>query len=189
MQEKKGEVMNTGTVGNMWEKWNIAGGYGIRPACKIFRINMLPGDETKDMEALNDFLSSRTILLVQPQFVPSKVDHWLVFVIYYDVEHGGQNGGNPQKTEEILDERAETPSKLDYDESLAEKLRAWRSKEAKSRGWPAYIILYNKTIEDVARKMPTSLENLLQVEGANKKTIEEFSSEILGIVREHIKEM
>ena len=100
MQEKKGEVMNTGTVGNMWEKWNIAGGYGIRPACKIFRINMLPGDETKDMEALNDFLSSR-LFFGTTTVCSSKVDHWLVFVIYYDVEHGRQKWRQTTKTEEI----------------------------------------------------------------------------------------
>lgn len=181
------EVVHMGVVGNMWEKWNILGGHDIKPACKVFRVNMLPEDEAKDMEALNSFLSSRAILSVQPQFVPSKVDHWLVFVVYYETGSGSEAGVSEERVPTPGSEK-ETSTRPDYDEGLAEKLRAWRSKEAKNRGWPAYIVLYNKTLEDIARKMPTSLENLLQVEGANKRTIEEFSSDILGIVREHVKE-
>lgn len=61
-------------------------------------------------------------------------------------------------------------------------LKEWRSKEAQSAGKPAYVILHDSTIEEIASRAPGSIDELLLVPGIGPGKSDRYGDEILGIV-------
>ena len=61
-------------------------------------------------------------------------------------------------------------------------LKQWRSKEAKSAGKPAFVILHDSTIEEIARRTPTSIDELMSVPGIGPAKSDRYGHEILAVV-------
>ena len=61
-------------------------------------------------------------------------------------------------------------------------LKEWRSKEAKSAGKPAYVILHDSTIEEIARREPASIDELLLVPGIGPSKGDRYGDEILAVL-------
>lgn len=78
-------------------------------------------------------------------------------------------------------EAAVDPDEDDYDKELYEKLRKWRSKRAVQDGKPAYIVAHDSTLQDVARRQPQTLQQLLAVNGFGPKKLESYGGEIIEI--------
>jgi RecQ family ATP-dependent DNA helicase len=83
---------------------------------------------------------------------------------------------------------ATTPArKLDTSEisphaaAIEEKLRTWRLAEARKHRVPAYCIVGNKTMRDIAQQRPLTLEELLCVSGIGPAKVEKFGDEICRI--------
>lgn len=150
--------------------------------CRILRVNMTPEDNLKDMQTLNKFLLDKRIVSIKEQFVTGKVDYWLVFVTY---EHQPEVNEitNIKKNIEI-----ETDIKSDIDEELLAKIKQWRSEKCKQFMIPAYMILHNKTAEELARVCPTTYENLDKIKGIGGKTKDKFGNEIIDLITNHRKE-
>ena len=68
--------------------------------------------------------------------------------------------------------------------NVVEKLKDWRSKKANSEGVERYVILHNKTIEDIAETPPKYEEEFKAIKGLGGKKFEKYGEEILAIVRE-----
>lgn len=64
---------------------------------------------------------------------------------------------------------------------LLNKLKAWRARRAKSDAMPAYIIAHDKTLEQVAERVPQTKQQLLAVNGFGPKKLEQYGQEILEI--------
>ena len=67
------------------------------------------------------------------------------------------------------------------DEELAERLRAWRTGEAKRLGVPAYVVMHNQALAAIAQTRPATPRQLLSVQGMGDAKVEKFGEAILKI--------
>jgi ATP-dependent DNA helicase RecQ len=70
------------------------------------------------------------------------------------------------------------------DPAVAEALRAWRRKLAKELAVPAYVILHDSTLDEIAARAPRSIAALCEISGIGEKKAERFGAGILGVVAE-----
>lgn len=61
-------------------------------------------------------------------------------------------------------------------------LKTWRTDKAAIENVPAYVIMNNRTLEDIASMKPATKEELLRIQGMGKKRVELYGSEILDII-------
>lgn len=71
----------------------------------------------------------------------------------------------------------------DIDQVLVTELRGWRSATAKSRDVPAYVVMSDATLRAVCHRVPTTVQELVQVPGIGPMKVEQFGEDILGIIR------
>ena len=69
------------------------------------------------------------------------------------------------------------------DEALFQLLRAWRSDTAKEQAVPAYVILHDKTLRELAEVRPTSHGMLAGITGMGSAKIEHYGAELLDLIR------
>ncbi|WP_371324860.1 DNA helicase RecQ [Dechloromonas sp. ZY10] len=69
------------------------------------------------------------------------------------------------------------------DEALFQELRRWRSDTAREQGVPAYVILHDKTLRELAEVRPTSRGLLTTVSGMGSAKIEHYGEELLNLIR------
>lgn len=74
-----------------------------------------------------------------------------------------------------------------YDEQLFNALRNWRTQIAKESSKPAYTVLADSSLEEVALRRPQSAAELIRVRGIGPRKLELFGEEILQIVGEHVR--
>ncbi|MEM7588050.1 MAG: HRDC domain-containing protein, partial [Acidobacteriota bacterium] len=65
---------------------------------------------------------------------------------------------------------------------LYEALKAWRLKEAKRRRIPAFRVMSNRTLGEIAASRPSSQVELLAVYGVGPTIVEKYGETLLGIV-------
>jgi ATP-dependent DNA helicase RecQ len=70
--------------------------------------------------------------------------------------------------------------------SLLEQLRRWRQRVARSAGAPAYVVLPDRTLEEIAAKQPRNPSELRAVHGIGPVKLEMFGEEILALVLDDI---
>jgi superfamily II DNA helicase RecQ len=68
------------------------------------------------------------------------------------------------------------------DTKLEKQLRAWRLAEAKKLGRPAFFVFGDRTLRAIVQARPTTLADLLEVEGIGPAKAEMFGHDILRIV-------
>ena len=69
------------------------------------------------------------------------------------------------------------------DETLFQELRRWRSDTAREQGVPAYVILHDKTLRELAEVRPTSRGLLATISGLGSAKIEHYGEELLSLIR------
>jgi ATP-dependent DNA helicase RecQ len=67
--------------------------------------------------------------------------------------------------------------------ALVAALRAWRAEVARKRGFPAYVVLHDSTIDGIASARPTTLDQLRGVAGIGDKKLEHYGGELIAMVR------
>jgi ATP-dependent DNA helicase RecQ len=67
--------------------------------------------------------------------------------------------------------------------ALFEALRAWRGKEARTRGVPAYVVFADATLLAIADERPATLDALAGVRGVGPRKLEDFGEALLELVR------
>jgi ATP-dependent DNA helicase RecQ (EC 3.6.1.-) len=68
------------------------------------------------------------------------------------------------------------------DPPLVATLRQWRSEKAREQGVPAYVILHDRTLYEIAELLPNSRQALLSVPGIGLAKAERYGEELLAIV-------
>ena len=68
------------------------------------------------------------------------------------------------------------------DEALFQILRQWRSDTAKEQAVPAYVILHDKTLRELAEVRPISRGLLATIIGMGSAKIEHYGAELLSII-------
>jgi ATP-dependent DNA helicase RecQ len=66
---------------------------------------------------------------------------------------------------------------------LVAALRTWRSEVARKRGFPAYVVLHDSTIDGIASARPTTLDQLRGIAGIGDKKLEHYGEELIAMVR------
>ena len=72
------------------------------------------------------------------------------------------------------------------DNELFQLLRRWRSDTAKEQAVPAYVILHDKTLRELAEVRPVSHGLLASITGMGSAKIEHYGEEILALIREAV---
>jgi ATP-dependent DNA helicase RecQ len=63
-----------------------------------------------------------------------------------------------------------------------EALRAWRTEVAREHDLPAYLIFPNSTLQELAQKNPSSLDEVAAVSGVGAKKLEAYGRELLRVL-------
>ena len=69
------------------------------------------------------------------------------------------------------------------DETLFQLLRKWRAETAKEQGVPAYVILHDKTLRELAEARPVSHGLLAGITGMGSAKIEHYGEDLLQLIR------
>jgi ATP-dependent DNA helicase RecQ len=79
--------------------------------------------------------------------------------------------------------RAAGPSSLaTADGALLERLKAWRLAESRAQALPAYVILHDRTLAEIAAQRPRHLEKLAGISGIGAKKLERYGPALIEIV-------
>lgn len=82
----------------------------------------------------------------------------------------------------------EKPEKLSEDDLtqneiyILDNLKSWRTMKAEEANVPAYVILWNQHLIEVARAKPRTREELAKVNGFSEKRVDNYGDEILTIL-------
>jgi len=71
----------------------------------------------------------------------------------------------------------------DYDLELVERLKAWRKGEAERRSVPAYVVLTDATLENIATELPVDTAALVAIPGIGARTLAAYADPLLALVR------
>lgn len=69
-----------------------------------------------------------------------------------------------------------------YDEGLFERLREWRSDVAKAESVPAYVVFTDLTLQAIAEVRPTSVGQLLTINGIGRTKQEKYGDAVLEVL-------
>jgi len=69
-------------------------------------------------------------------------------------------------------------------EALFDRLKAWRLNEARLQSVPAFVILHDKTLAEIARQRPRSLADLEGISGIGARKLERYGPALVAITRE-----
>ncbi|MBR5695417.1 MAG: AAA family ATPase [Paludibacteraceae bacterium] len=95
------------------------------------------------------------------------------------------------KTDEARKKGKEKYASLSADilhPELYERLREWRKDEADAQNYPAYMVLAQKALVNIANLMPANEAELLQVQGVGKGIVSRYGEDILAVVEECVEQ-
>ena len=69
------------------------------------------------------------------------------------------------------------------DPQLFEALRSWRLDQAKEQKQPAFCVFTDATLEEIAARRPTSVSELLRVNGVGQSKLDKYGEAVLEICR------
>ena len=67
-------------------------------------------------------------------------------------------------------------------ETVFEKLRAWRGATAKEQGVPAYVVFHDATLRSIAVAAPSTLRELAGISGVGESKLAKYGESILGLL-------
>jgi ATP-dependent DNA helicase RecQ len=66
--------------------------------------------------------------------------------------------------------------------TLMERLKRWRLDEARAQAVPAYVILHDSTLADIARHRPSTLHELAMIQGIGRTKLERYGPALIEVV-------
>jgi ATP-dependent DNA helicase RecQ len=69
------------------------------------------------------------------------------------------------------------------DSALLERLRQWRSEQAREQSLPAYVIFHDATLSAIASARPTDMDGLSTIHGIGVKKLERYGPALLALLR------
>jgi ATP-dependent DNA helicase RecQ len=70
------------------------------------------------------------------------------------------------------------------DAQLLTRLKELRSRLAKERGVPAFVVFHDKSLIDMARRRPATEADFAHVHGVGEAKLEAFSEAFMGVIAE-----
>jgi ATP-dependent DNA helicase RecQ len=68
------------------------------------------------------------------------------------------------------------------DGALLDRLKAWRLAEARAQAVPAFVILHDRTLAEIARERPPDLVALADIAGIGARKLERYGTALIGLV-------
>ncbi|MDQ2973161.1 MAG: AAA family ATPase [bacterium] len=84
-------------------------------------------------------------------------------------------------TEDAADESSNAKPLIIENTELMNDLKLWRTKTAKSRSLPPYVIAHDKVLLAISNKIPQTEQELLRIDGIGTKKIDTYGKDILAI--------
>ena len=69
-------------------------------------------------------------------------------------------------------------------EQLKERLQQWRSERFKADNVPAFMIMHQSTLMQIATYIPTTRQELLTIKGFGEASFKKYGDQIIEICRE-----
>jgi ATP-dependent DNA helicase RecQ len=88
-------------------------------------------------------------------------------------------GARPQRAAIAHPETAKVVAMPAPDEALRDYLREWRRNTARAQGSPAFVVMHDTTLDEICRKQPVSIFDLLQITGIGQHKAELYGPQIL----------
>jgi ATP-dependent DNA helicase RecQ len=66
---------------------------------------------------------------------------------------------------------------------LLEQLKVWRLEQAREQSVPAYVILHDRTLAEIAASRPADIEALAAISGIGAKKLERYGAALLALAR------
>jgi ATP-dependent DNA helicase RecQ len=79
--------------------------------------------------------------------------------------------------------RAASPALAAADGGLLERLKAWRTAQAREQGVPAYVIFHDRTLAEIAAARPADMDALGALGGIGAKKLERYGPALLELLR------
>ena len=70
----------------------------------------------------------------------------------------------------------------DIDEDLVTRLRSWRLERSQEDAVPAYVVLHDATLRELAALRPRSLDELAGIKGFGPVKLERYGDDLLSIL-------
>lgn len=77
-----------------------------------------------------------------------------------------------------------SPAEVAADPGLVDRIKLWRRGLSTEMGVPAYVILTDASIDDLARRRPRNDDELLAIKGIGPAKLEAYGDELLALVAE-----
>ena len=74
---------------------------------------------------------------------------------------------------------------MTVNEELRAELQAWRTERFKADNVPAYTIMHQSSLLEIATFVPKTREELLAINGFGKAKYEKYGEDILGITAKY----
>lgn len=90
---------------------------------------------------------------------------------------------NIREKKEAVDARSRAAGRLDSDDAeLFQRLKAWRTEKARKDDRPAFTILADYVLKDIASRRPKTSAELGAISGIGAKKLSDYGAEVLEIV-------
>jgi ATP-dependent DNA helicase RecQ len=70
----------------------------------------------------------------------------------------------------------------ELDQGLFERLRSWRSEQAKKQQVPAYVVLHNSHLEEISARKPSTMHELGAIKGVGLRRAARYGDELLALI-------
>jgi len=78
--------------------------------------------------------------------------------------------------------RIPTTTNADVDEDLVARLRSWRAARSQQDAVPAYVVLHDATLRELAATKPQTLDELADVKGFGPVKVERYGDDLLSVL-------
>ncbi len=166
------QILDSAERQRAWERYNVIRGFVESKHCRHLKICMHFGETPKWTTC-----ESCDVCGAGPE--------WLTEVMTPAYARRGVSGKPASKGDGAAG-RARVPSPgFEGDTELREYLSEWRRRTAKEQGMPAYVVLHDSSLEEICRKQPKSIAELLSITGIGERKADLYGQEILSALREY----
>ena len=135
-----------------------------------------------ELRAMLETLEAQGYLYTEPEHQSVVLTERAREVLFHDEPVTMRTRVAPKKTKRTKAERAAAPV-VTGEEALLEALKALRLRLSAKEHVPAYIVFSNATLQDMARKQPTTTEEFLNVSGVGSRKCEQYAEAFLAEIR------
>jgi ATP-dependent DNA helicase RecQ len=88
----------------------------------------------------------------------------------------------PRKRASTRAASSESADLSSAESTLLEQLKIWRREQARTQNVPAYVILHDKTLTEIARRQPQNLQALASISGIGDMKRQRYGEELVALV-------